>query len=80
MSQIWAEGLGDFAAREQDLLAALKHDGARFLENLLNDPDLPVKDNQPRAHEQDYFDFVMLMTLFFPPFGTPRMGLHRPLS
>lgn len=36
------------------MLAALKHDGARFLENLLNDPDLPVKDNQARAHEQDY--------------------------
>ena len=46
--------MGDFAAREQALLAALKHDGARFLENLLNDPDLPVKDHPPRGHEQNY--------------------------
>ena len=34
----------DFAALESRLLAALKHDGARLLEQLLNDPDLP----QPR--------------------------------
>jgi len=35
------EGVGDFAALERQLLAALKHDGARLLEQLLNDPELP---------------------------------------
>jgi hypothetical protein len=38
------QGIGDFAALERDLLAALKHDGARWLEQLLNDPALPGKD------------------------------------
>lgn len=36
------------------MLAALKHDGARLLEGVLNDTDLPLKDNQPRAGELDY--------------------------
>ena len=35
------QGIGDFAALERDLLAALKYDGARWLEQLLNDPTLP---------------------------------------
>ena len=39
------EGVSDFSALECQLLAALKHDGARWLEQLLNDPDLP----QPKA-------------------------------
>jgi hypothetical protein len=34
-------GLSDFAALERQLLGALKHDRARLLEQLLNDPDLP---------------------------------------
>jgi len=42
------------AACEQGLLAALKHDGARLLENLLNDPDLSVAANQLGPDEQDY--------------------------
>jgi hypothetical protein len=54
LSQIWTEGLTDFAACEQGLLAALKHDGARWLESLLNDPDLPCKANPPLPGEQDY--------------------------
>ena len=36
-----AEGVGDFAALERQLLASLKHDGARLLEQFLNDPLLP---------------------------------------
>jgi hypothetical protein len=46
--------LGDFAALERDLLTALKHDGARLLEELLNDPALPCQNNQPQADEEDY--------------------------
>jgi hypothetical protein len=46
--------LGDFAALERDLLTALKHDGARLLEALLNDPALPCQNNQPQADEEDY--------------------------
>jgi hypothetical protein len=48
------EGLGDFAALECDLLTALKHDGARLLEEVLNDPALPCQNNQPQADEEDY--------------------------
>ena len=48
------EGLTDFAACEQGLLAALKHDGARWLEKLLNDPDWPGQANPPLPGEQDY--------------------------
>jgi hypothetical protein len=39
LSQLCAEGVGDFAALERQLLEALQHDGARLLEELLNDPD-----------------------------------------
>jgi len=39
---------------ERDLLAALKHDGARWLEELLNDPALPYKNNRPQPDEADY--------------------------
>ena len=46
--------MGDFAALERDLLAALKHDGARWVEALLNDPALPVKNHQPQADEENY--------------------------
>jgi hypothetical protein len=48
------EGVGDFAALEADLLAALKYDGARWLEQLLNDPGLPFRDNQPQADEENF--------------------------
>jgi hypothetical protein len=41
LSQLAAQGVRDFAALERQLLAALKHDGARLLEQLLNDPALP---------------------------------------
>jgi hypothetical protein len=41
LSQLAAQGVSDFAALERQLLAALKHDGARLLEQLLNDPALP---------------------------------------
>jgi len=47
-----AEGVGDFAALERRLLAALKQDGARLLEQLLNDPDLPRCPPQRRTGEQ----------------------------
>ncbi len=39
---------------ERDLLAALKHDGARWLEELLNDPALPHRNNRPQPDEADY--------------------------
>jgi hypothetical protein len=50
---------------ERDLLAALKHDGARCLEELLNDPSLSYKNNQPQPDEQDYGQRskAMLLTL-----------------
>lgn len=46
--------MGDFAALEGDLLAALKHDGARWVEQLLNDPALAFKNSQPQADEENY--------------------------
>jgi hypothetical protein len=48
------QGLGEFAALERDLLAALKYDGARWLERLLNDPDLSSNHFEPQADEQNY--------------------------
>jgi len=48
-----SEGVTDFAALERELLAALKHDGARWLEQLLNDPDLAYPNNRPQSDEQD---------------------------
>jgi hypothetical protein len=45
--------LGNFAAWEADLLAALRHDGARLAEQALNDPDLPVPRSQPRPDEEN---------------------------
>jgi len=48
------QGVGDFAALERDLLAALKHDAARWVEQLLNDPALAFKNNQPQADEENY--------------------------
>jgi hypothetical protein len=46
--------VGDFAGLERDLLAALKHDGARLLEEHLNDPALPGPENPPQADEENY--------------------------
>jgi hypothetical protein len=46
--------VGDFAALERDLLAALKYDGARWLEQLLSDPGLPFKNNRPQPDEENY--------------------------
>lgn len=54
LNRLASEGVGDFAALERDLLAALKYDGARWLEELLNDPALPCKDSQPQARQQNY--------------------------
>lgn len=48
------DGVGDFAALERDLWAALKHDGARWLEDLLNDPQLSYPGNQPQPDEEPY--------------------------
>jgi hypothetical protein len=48
------QGIGDFAALERDLLAALKHDGARWLEQLLNDPALPGQHPQGLLDEENY--------------------------
>jgi len=46
--------VGDFAALERDLLAALKHDGARWVEQLLNDPTLVFKHDPPQGDEQNF--------------------------
>ncbi len=43
---------GDFAALERDLLAALKPDGARWVEQLLNDPALPGRHPQCLTDEE----------------------------
>src|SRR5207249_8568827 len=40
--------------RSRDLLAALKHDGTRWLEELLNDPALSYKGNQPQPDEENF--------------------------
>jgi Uncharacterised protein family (UPF0236) len=39
---------------EADLLAALKQDGAHWLEDLLNDPDLPGSHYQPQPGEENF--------------------------
>jgi len=54
LNRLWTEGVSDFAATERDLLAALKHDGARLLEERLNDVTLTCKNDQPLADEEDY--------------------------
>jgi len=54
LNRLSTQGLGDFAALERDFLAALKHDGARLLEELLNDPALPCKNDPPQADEEPY--------------------------
>lgn len=46
--------MGDFAALERDLLAALKYDGARWVEQLLNDPALPLNQPPPQGDEENY--------------------------
>jgi len=53
LNRLATEGVTDFAALERGLLAALKHDGARLLEQVLNDPHLPYPDNRPRPGELD---------------------------
>lgn len=46
--------MGNLAALEKDLLEALKKDGARLLEQALNDPDLPLANNQRLPGEEDF--------------------------
>jgi Uncharacterised protein family (UPF0236) len=48
------QGISDFAALERDLLAALKHDGAHWVEQLLNDPTLPGRPQQCLPDEENY--------------------------
>ena len=54
LNRLATEGVGDFAALERDLLAALKYDGARWVEQLLNDPALPGNHPEPQGEEEDY--------------------------
>jgi hypothetical protein len=54
--------LGSFAACETGLLEALKADGSKLLESLLNDPDLPVEGAQARNGEQDYGKRLKVVT------------------
>src|SRR6266702_1734459 len=54
MNRLAQEGVTDLAALERELLAALTHDGARWLEELLNDPALPYPNNRTQADEADY--------------------------
>lgn len=42
------------ATSDRDLLVALKHDGVRLLEQVLNDPDLPLPRHPAQPDEQDY--------------------------
>ena len=44
----------DFAALERDLWSALKHDGARLLEEHLNDPALPGSIPPLQVDEENY--------------------------
>jgi hypothetical protein len=48
-----SEGLKDFSLLEAELLRALKEDGARLLEAVLNDPALPFTGSQPQAGEEN---------------------------
>jgi len=84
LNQLWREGLGHFAACEQGLLAALKHDGAKLLEGVLNDPDLPCQGQQARLGEQDYgrraksvLSLLGRLTLWRPYYYDPRLGQGR---
>lgn len=52
MSGLAQQGVRDFAALERRLLAALKNDGARLLEQVLNDPSLPPPEVEPNRHEE----------------------------
>jgi hypothetical protein len=54
LNRLVTQGIGDFAALERDLSAALKHDGARWLEQLLNDPALSGKHQQCLVDEENY--------------------------
>ena len=54
LNRLATAGVTDFAALERDLLAALKHDGARWLEELLNDPALSYKGNPPQPDEENF--------------------------
>jgi hypothetical protein len=55
----------DFAALERQLWAALKHDGARLLEQVLNDPDLPQPQLalEPQEERAGYRSKVVLTQL-----------------
>jgi len=46
--------LKDFSALESELLRALKEDGARLLEQVLNDPLFQFKGSQPLPEEENY--------------------------
>ena len=46
--------MGSLGLLEQGLWQALRQDGARLLEQLLNDPTLPVPDAQPQPGEAPY--------------------------
>jgi hypothetical protein len=54
LNRLATEGVGDWAALERDLLAALKYDGARWVEQLLNDPALPGNNLEPQEDEENY--------------------------
>lgn len=60
-------------------MAALKQDGARLLEGLLNDPDLPLKDDQPRAGEQDYGRRCKVVLTLLGPVTLWRRYYYHPL-
>ena len=49
-----SQGPGDWATLEAELLAALKQDGARWVEEVLNEPTLPIPKREPQADEEDY--------------------------
>lgn len=65
--QIAAQGLGSLAPIETGLLQALKGDGTRLLEALLNQPGLPVpRQGLEPGEENDGLREVRLLTLLGP--------------
>lgn len=53
LTRLLSAGVTDFSALEVELLQALKEDGCRLLESVLNEPLLPVKNSQARPGEEN---------------------------
>lgn len=92
LERLLNEGPGDFAQWESGYLAALRQDGARLLEQALNDPQLPLPDALPGAGEEDAgsrcksvrscLGWLRLKRRYFydAPAGSGRLPLDRALG